>query len=268
MGKTEQPIKLFVASAGWGVPFSSAAPFPLKLETWLRMTGLHYEIVVENDTRKGPTKKTPWIVDGDVTMGDSELIIAYLREKYGVDPDAGLQPQERAVALAWHRTFEEHYHQAFEHELFLGSGGAERIEEYLASLPAIVRPVAKAMFARALARQLYARGLARHSEETLIAMGKADLDAASVFLGDKEFFLGETPHTIDACVFGFLAVSIFVAGDNPLFRHAASLDNLVQYTERMRGRYFPETLSATPAMAVRTGSARSATRARSPLQEG
>src|SRR5262245_30913845 len=131
----QQPIKLFVVNASWGVPFASAAPFPLKLETWLRMAGLAYEIVVENDTRKGPKKKTPWIVDGGVTMGDSELIIEYLKRKYRVDPDAGLSAEDRAVALAWHRTFEEHYHQAYEHQLFFGRGGAERIDAFAATVP-------------------------------------------------------------------------------------------------------------------------------------
>jgi glutathione S-transferase len=63
-----------------------------------------------------------------------------------------------------------------------------------------------------------------------------------VFLGDRPYFLGNEPSGIDACVFGFLGVTIYVEGDNPLFRHAASLPNLVAYTERMRARYFPETL--------------------------
>ena len=74
-------------------------------------------------------------------------------------------------------------------------------------------------------------------------MGKADLDAASTFLGDKPYFLGDEPATIDATVFGFLGVSAYVEGDNPLFNHAASLDNLMAYCERMRARYFPETLA-------------------------
>ncbi len=249
------PIKLFVVGSGFGVPFSSAAPFPLKLETWLRMAKLEYELVVENDTRKGPKKKTPWIVDGDLAMGDSELIIAYLKRTYGVDPDAELSAEERAIAVAWHRLFEEHYHQAYEHQLFFGRGGPERMDVFAQAVPAIMRPFFKAFFSRHLSRQLYARGVVRHGEETLIAMAKADLDAASAFLGEKQFFLGDKPRTIDACVFGFLGVSIYVEGDNPLFRYAASLDNLVRYTERMQARFFPETLpkaKRAPAAAARS----------------
>jgi glutathione S-transferase len=246
MRTTDQssPIKLYMVGSGWGVPFATGAPFPLKLETWLRMAGLRYEVTTENNTGKGPKKKTPWVVDGDRCMGDSELIIAYLKERYTVDPDAGMSPADRAMALAWHRTFEEHYHQAFEHHLFFGPGGAERLDEMLSSMPVLARPIVRTVFTKALRKQLFARGVCRHDEATILAMGKADLDAASTFLGDKPYFFGDTPRTIDACVFGFLGVSIYVRGDNPLFRHAASLDNLRAYTERMRARYFPETLAA------------------------
>ena len=87
--KQTEPIKLFMVSTGWGVPFSSSAPFPLKLETWLRMTGLDYEAVIENNIGKGPKKKTPWIEYGELRMGDSELIIEHLRTKFGEESRHG-----------------------------------------------------------------------------------------------------------------------------------------------------------------------------------
>lgn len=242
-----EPIKVFAFSSGWGIPFASGAPFPLKLETWLRITGLRYEIVAANDSGKGPTKKSPWIVDGDVTMGDTELIITHLKARYGVDPDAGMSKMDRALAVAWHRTFEEHFHQVFEHHLFFGPGGEARLDEMLTLFPVLARPLVRAMFTRHLRKQLFARGVCRHDEAAILAMGKADLDAASAFLADKPFFMGDEPRTIDACVFGFLGVSIYVEGDNPLFRHAASLENLRAYTERMRARFFPETLAKASA---------------------
>jgi len=245
--KPEQPIRLFAFGSGWGIPFATAAPFPLKLATWLRIAGLEHEIVVENNPGKGPKKKSPWIEDGEVRMGDSELIIRYLSERHGVDPDARLAPLDRALALAWRRTFEEHYHQAFEHQLFFGRGGSARLHELVAAMPAVLRPVLPRLMLSQFRKQLYARGLGRHHEADIIAMGQADLTAASTFLADKPYFLGGEPSSVDACVFGFLGVTIYVEGDNPLFRHAASLENLVAYAERMRARYFPETLHSRAA---------------------
>ena len=235
-----EPIRVFAVGSGWGIPFATAAPFPLKLITWLRITGLRHEVIVENNMGKGPKKKTPWIEDGDVRMGDTELILHHFREKYGVDPDTHLTDTDRALSVAWHRTFEEHFHQAFEHQLFLGAGGGDRIREFASTLPAPARLIVPPLFLSQMKKQLYARGLGRHEESEIIAMGKADLDAASAFLGDRPYFLGEQPSGLDACAFGFLGVTVYVAGDNPLFRYAASLDNLVQYCERMKEQYFPE----------------------------
>lgn len=235
-------LKLVVLPTGWGVPFVTSAPFSLKLLVWLRMMRIAHQVVIEPDTRKGPKQKSPWIEDGDLCMGDSELIISYLSRKHGIDPDAHLDSIGRALSLAWHRTFEEHYHQAFEHELFFGCGGRERLQEAVRPLPPIVRHFAASAISSKFRRQLKARGLGRHSPEEILAMGKADLDAASCFLADKPYFLGDKPSGLDACAFGFLGVSVYVKGDNPLFRHAASKRNLLEYCERIRARYFRETL--------------------------
>ena len=238
----QDQLKLFVLGTGWGLPFPTSAPFPLKLATWLRMAGIPFDVVVENNPRKGPKGKSPWIELGDVRMGDSTLIIEYLTERFSVaDMDVGLDARQRALATSVQRMLEEHYHQCFEHQLFYGRGGPERLKEFGRSLPIplcwIVPPVMK----RAFRKQLHARGMGRHPDEVIVAQGKADLDALSTLLGDNKYFLGDEPTSIDACVFGFLGVSLYVEGDNPLYRYGASLDNLMRYCERMRARYFPET---------------------------
>jgi GST-like protein len=69
------------------------SPNPLKIALFLEESGMSYEIVPV-DTRKGeqhsaeflkinPNGKTPAIVDGDVTVFDSNAILLYLAEKSG-----------------------------------------------------------------------------------------------------------------------------------------------------------------------------------------
>jgi glutathione S-transferase len=242
-------LRLFAFGTGWGVPFATAAPFPLKLETWLRMAGIPYEFVVANDPGKGPKGKSPWIELGDVRMGDSTLIIEWLAGRDGIDLDAHLDAGQRAIAIAVQRMLEEHYHQCFEHQLFFGRGGAERLHEFAATLPVPLRWVVPTVLKRVFSKQLYERGMGRHAEAVIIEQGKQDLDALAELLADQPYLFGERPSSIDACVFGFLGVSLYVTGDNPLYRHGASLGNLMAYCERMRARYFPETLAALPAEA-------------------
>lgn len=247
MSTSESALRLFVFGTGWGIPFSTSGPFPLKLCTWVRMAGLPHEIVVENDPSKGPKGKSPWIEHGGVRIGDSSIAIRHLSERFNVDLDAHLSADERARALMIQHTLEEHYHQAFEHQLFLGRGGAERVAEFVSTLPAVLRWIVPRVVVKQLRKQLHARGLGRHEEGEIIAQGKADLDALSRLLGDSRYVLGDRPSSIDATVFGFLGVSVYVNGDNPLFAHAASLDNLKRYCERMRAEYFPETVTSAQA---------------------
>ncbi|MEJ2574788.1 MAG: glutathione S-transferase family protein [Gammaproteobacteria bacterium] len=240
---TPDRIRLFAFGTGWGIPFATSAPFPLKLATWLRMAEIPFDFVVANDPSKGPKGKSPWIEYGSVRMGDSTLIIEHLQERFGIDLDAHLDARQRALAICVQRMLEEHYHQCFEHQLFFGRGSEGRLREFAATMPLPLRWLVPIMIRRVFGKQLHARGMGRHSEGVIIAQGKADLDALAELLGDQPYVLGDRPSSIDACVFGFLGASLYVAGDNPLYRYGASLDNLTRYCERMRARYFPETLS-------------------------
>ena len=239
---SEDRIRLFAFGSGWGVPFSTGAPFPLKLATWLRMAEIPFDFVVANDPSKGPKGKSPWIEHGTMRMGDSGLIIEYLQKQFGIDLDAHLDAHQRAIALSVRRMLEEHFHQCFEHQLFFGRGGEKRLQEFAATMPIPLRWLVPTVLKRAFTKQLYARGIGRHSQDVIIAQGKSDLDAVAELLGDQPYFFGDRPSSIDACVFGFLGVSLYVAGDNPLFRYGASIESLMRYCERMRARYFPETL--------------------------
>jgi glutathione S-transferase len=61
-----------------------------------------------------------------------------------------------------------------------------------------------------------------------------------VQLGDKPYFFGERPSSIDASLYALTSGLWMHPADNPLKRHLAGLPNLVAYTERMHTRYFGE----------------------------
>ena len=89
--------------------YYSTAPNPMKVALCLEEMGLAYE-PVPVDTRKGaqhkpeylavnPNAKVPAIVDGDVTMFDSNAIVLYLAEKTGKFLPA--KPAQRGPMLSW-----------------------------------------------------------------------------------------------------------------------------------------------------------------------
>ena len=98
-------IKLYQFNPAWGLP--NPSPFCMKVETYLRMVGLPYEVVNGTMPFKAPKKKLPYIEDGARIVADSGFIIDYLKKTYGDKLDQNLSPVELTTAHMLRRTFEE-----------------------------------------------------------------------------------------------------------------------------------------------------------------
>lgn len=244
-------IKIFaVGGPAWGIPWFNCAPFPAKLETWLRLADLPYRGVNTISMRGAPKGKMPWLDDGDVVMGDSELIIAYLSKKHGVDLDASLSAEQRAHMRAYSALLEEHYHQVWEYLTFVGPRNAEASEEVFQLFPALMRPIGRVALRRSLRKQLYARGIGRHAHAEIEEMGIHDLDAVSALLGDKPFFFGQEPTTFDATAFAFIGLTLAQPVLSRVHEHAHELSSLRSYCDRMKSRVFGENATADEAIAA------------------
>lgn len=91
--------------------FYNTAPNPMKVALLLEELGLPYE-AVPVDTRKGeqfdpaytavnPNAKVPAIVDGEVTVFDSNAILLYLADREGRFVATDPRSPERAQTLSW-----------------------------------------------------------------------------------------------------------------------------------------------------------------------
>ena len=102
------PITLYQFPPVWG---RNASPFTLKLEAWLRLAGVPYEVSDSfADFRRAPKGKLPYIDDRGRRIADSGLIIEYLSRSRGIDLDGWLSPRQRAEALALQRLLEDHFY--------------------------------------------------------------------------------------------------------------------------------------------------------------
>ncbi len=70
-------ITLYEFPRIWGLP--NASPFCLKLETYLRLAKIPYETKFVMNPKKAPKAKLPAIKIEDKKLGDSELIIDFLK---------------------------------------------------------------------------------------------------------------------------------------------------------------------------------------------
>lgn len=216
------------------------SPFCLKLETYLRLAQIPYEVVWCNDARRTPKGKLPCIIDGGRTIGDSAICIDYLKERYGDPLDAALGSEQKASILAWRALCEDHLLFALLYSRWVDADGWRITERLFAGLPFPLRHVIPAIVRRQVTRQVLAQGMGRHGRDEIYAFGIADLDALATLLGDKDYLLGDAPCSLDATAYGFLAQLVGGEYDNPLTRKARATQKLVAYCQRMKQRCFAD----------------------------
>lgn len=228
-------ITLFQFPPAFNVP--NVSPFCLKLETFLRLCGLEYQVQHVTDPRKGPKGKLPFVkVDGEV-IADTEIIIRELQQRYALDLDAGLDARGRGWAVAITRLCDEHLTPLLVYFRWLDEAGWRQVVPVLLrGLPGPLRPLAGAVFRRKVRGDLRGRGLIGHSREQLRAFARQDLDALDGMLGELPFFGGAQPCSADAAAYGILANLVLSTLETPLNHMAREYERLVAYCERMQQR--------------------------------
>ncbi len=230
-------IKLHQFPAFWGLP--NASPFCMKMETYLRMAKLPFEIVVTPDPRKAPKGKLPFIEDNNAKVADSALTIDYLKQKYGDTLDANLSPTQKAQALALQRLMEEHLYWAMVYSRWMEPANWAVVKKtYFSKMPALLRGFVPEMIRKNVMRDLRGHGLGRHNRDEVYQFGKNDITAIATQLANQPFIFGDQPTSIDASAYAFLANILDVPMPSPLQDHAKAQSNLVSYCQRMKERFY------------------------------
>jgi glutathione S-transferase len=235
-------IKLFQFPRMFGIP--NVSPFWCKLETWLRIARIPYEVVDTPDPRKGPKGKLPFIEDAGVRIADTSLIVDHLVRTRGVDPDARLNASQRAIALLVQRTLEEHYAFVLAYTHLVRDEGWQHMRARFDSVPAIVRPLVGSVVRGRIKKMLWKQGVLRHFHEDIVESARRDWSAVLTVMCDGPFFFGDKPTGVDAIVFGALATSVLTPIESPIRDFLRSQTALVAYADRMRARFFPELVAA------------------------
>src|SRR5262249_16129820 len=171
---------------------------------------------------------------------DSGFIVDYLRQTYGDRlNENSLSPIDRAAALGMRRLMEEHLYWVAGYDrwvvddtwvvyrpILIGMCTPQEYENVPHQVWEIVREA------------LHAHGLGRHSRAQIYELGNADTSALASYLGDKQYFMGDNPTSLDATAYAFLAHMIYAGYGSPLNRHARSFANLRNYCEWMRTKYY------------------------------
>ncbi|CAI9724092.1 Hypothetical predicted protein [Octopus vulgaris] len=211
------------------------SPFAIKLETFLRMAKLPYQ--VEYTHKMSPKHKSPWITYNGEAVSDSQFIIEYLNKKFDVDCNSHLPDEQKCIARAMQKMVEENLFWALALSRFVYSYSDPSLRQ-LIPVPKIIIWRIK----RILLSQTYSQGIGRHSRSEVEHIAMGDLKALSDFIGEKKFLMGDKPCETDCAIFGIIAVTKQMPKSSFCTKiiEDGIFPNLTAYFERMKDMYWPD----------------------------
>lgn len=230
-------MKVFHLPGAWGLP--TVSPFCLKLDAWLRMTGIQHQSITAATPFAGPKGKAPWIEIDGTKLGDSTFIIAFLAERFGVDPDAALSPEQRGMAVAIQRLIDENLYWTMVHDRWVHEGNWRTFRDVvLGGLPLPQRRLLGPIARRGVKKQLSGHGMGCHSAEEIAAIGQRDVAALASILGAKPWFFGSEPTSTDAVVYAQLINIWHPPLESEVKRAIGAQPNLVGFLDRFKARFY------------------------------
>ncbi|ANB76879.1 glutathione S-transferase family protein [Paraburkholderia phytofirmans] len=244
---------MIVYKYGYGsnnVESPDISPFVVKLETWLRMSGLPYETRTGNYA-KMPKRKLPVVsIDGQL-IADSSFIIEELQRRHPEALNDGhLSALENAQSVAFRALFESDLYFVL---LYLRWGVDSNMAIYRPLLidyaqrckPDIPRhvvpliaPIALALARRRMVRQAWEQGIGRHTYDEIVHIGLLGWRAVAELLDDRIYLLGDVPSTLDATGFAWVHSVLVHPFESPIRAYIAREKRLVAYHNRIWERWW------------------------------
>lgn len=230
-------LKVYHLPGAWGLP--TVSPFCLKLDAFLRMTGIEHTSITAGTPFGGPKRKAPWIEYKGAKLGDSTFIIDYLKQEFTKDPDAHLSAEQRGQGVAIQRLIEENLYWCMVYDRWVREENWSRLKAtVLGSLPPALKPILPPIARRGVKKQLEGHGMGLHSPTDIEAISAKDIGALAALLGDRQWFFGDQVTTTDACVYSLLANIAFVEFESPMKAQIAAHQNLTDWLHRFRGQMY------------------------------
>ena len=216
--------------------------FCIKVEVFMRMASIPYQIEEQFNSGRSPKGKLPYITHQGKQIPDSSQIIEYLTSHFSLTLDNHLDREQLAIGHAIKIMLEERLRWCIVYSRWLDKRywlTFKNISRDLLPLPLkIIFPIVAERKKRRIANTLFSNGIAKFAPEEIYAFGKKDIEALATILGDKPYLFGDLPTSYDAVAYGFLANLIDVPLECSLNNFARSSETLTNYCQRMNSKYF------------------------------
>jgi glutathione S-transferase len=203
-------------------------PYGLKVFAFLKLCRLAFRHEHILDATNAPRGQLPFLVDGDLTIGDSDTIISHLITRHRLSIDDGLTPSQKDTDHLVRRMLDDLY--------WVMSFSRWRDSRFwplfrdaiLRSHPAIAAAALETARDYNFKRYHY-QGIGRYEPAAVYARGLADLKVLGNLLPESGFLFGPKPSSADAGIYGFIANIYFYAIDTPLKDFVVSQPNIVAH---------------------------------------
>lgn len=217
------------------------SPFCLKVEVYFRLMKIAYTPYIAN-AQKAPKQKLPTVTFNNQVICDSSSILAHFEAKSPNALDAGMTPLDTSLSKAYGALFEEKLYFVVAWARWgddrVWDSYRDPIKTYLGAqgVPKFLHTMVAKIARKQMCKSIWVQGIGRHSRDEIYAMGTDILQAASVFLAEKTYFMGDQVRTIDATVYAFLSAILDVPLETPLKQALLDLPNLTAYCARMKAK--------------------------------
>ena len=202
--------------------------YGLKVFAFLKLTGVPFAHQHILDASAAPRGQLPYLVDDGETIGDSDAIIAHLIGKYRLTINDGLTAAQRDTRHLVIRMLDDLYwvmsYSRWKDEAFWPSFRDALRREHPTLTEENLR---KAQDVNS--QRYYYQGIGRYAPAAAYARGIEDLQVLANLVPTSDYVFGQSPTSIDACIYGFIANILFYPIDTPLRQFVTAHRNLVRH---------------------------------------
>lgn len=176
--------------------------FCMKVETFMRITSIPYEITETLNPACSPKGKLPYITHRGQKIADSSHIIEYLTSNFSLKIDRHLDREQLAIAHAVSIMLEERLRWCIVYSRWVDKRyqlSFKNIVREFMPLPAkTIFPLAALRKKKRIAATLNSIGIGKFTAKEIYEFGRKDIDTVATILSDKPYLLGARSSSYDA----------------------------------------------------------------------
>lgn len=182
----------------------SINPYDIKLCIFCLLYNIEHDVQYNTDLSQAPNQQSPYIIDGDVILGDSEKIIAYLVKKYNIEAELTHSEDDLVKIRRINDILAQQLFDIIYFSRFIDEMGWQHVkQDFFTMFPQAEREAKANAIRQEFTGRLLKKGYGNLTVDEVYQRADEFFAELNQMLGKQYFFLTDTPHAIDAAVFGF-----------------------------------------------------------------